>query len=370
MSSIRKILPLTVFVACVFFLCSYVRNNLSDFTKISDISISYVMMIGCAVLAVLIVNGLFLKALTIDFDIDLNFFEYFSISVITSFGNIFLPMKGGAGFRAVYLKSRHDFDYSYFVSSLAANYLVTFNITSVAALACLALFYLYSGGFSLPVALVFLAVAASTSWAIFFPAPSLEWIPIMWVRERANRVLSGWQIIRKSGKTVVKLCFLSALNLFLLSAITWLEFAAFQMKDTYGHGIGFLQSAIFTAIGALSLLISITPAALGIKESLLMFSSQFLGITQSQALAVSLLDRSVNVVVLCLFFGFASIYINKKLKTKNIAPLTPRPGTDAGRGRLFSPRLFPGPVPESCLAPLFSPSVKIGMLSFNNVSAK
>ena len=61
-----------------------------------------------------------------------------------------------------------------------------------------------------------------------------------------------------------------------------------------------------------------------------MFSSQFLGITQSQALAVSLLDRSVNVVVLCLFFGFASIYINKKLKTKNVASLAP--GTDKDTG--------------------------------------
>jgi len=56
------------------------------------------------------------------------------------------------------------------------------------------------------------------------------------------------------------------------------------LKDTYGHGTGFGQSAIFTAIGGLSVLIGITPAALGIKESLLMFSSRFPGITQSQAL--------------------------------------------------------------------------------------
>jgi uncharacterized membrane protein YbhN (UPF0104 family) len=325
MPSIRKIIPLAVFVACVYFLYSYVRNNLSDFTKISDISIPYLMLIGCAGLAVLILNGLFLKALTIDFGIDLNFFEYFSLSVITSFGNIFLPMKGGAGFRAVYLKSRHDFDYSYFLSSLAANYLIIFNILSVAALAFLALFYLYSGAFSLPVALVFLGVAASTSWAIFFPPPSLEWIPIRWVRERVNPVLSGWQIIRKNGKTVVKLCYLSALSLFLQSAITWLEFSAFHMKDAYGHGIGFLQSAIFTAIGGLSFLIGITPAALGIKESVLMFSSRFLGITQSQALAVSLLDRSISVALLGLFFGFASIYVNKKLKIKEVRLTHPAP---------------------------------------------
>jgi uncharacterized membrane protein YbhN (UPF0104 family) len=310
-------LPSAVFLACVFFIYSYVRSNLSDFTKISDISLSYVLLIGCACVAMLIVNGLFLKALTISFDIDLNFFEYFSISVITSFGNIFLPMKGGAGFRAVYLKSRHDFDYSYFVSSLAANYLVVFNITSVAALACLGLFYIRSGGFSLPVTLAFLGVAAPTSWAILFPPPGMEWIPIGWVQERANQVMSGWRIIRKSRKTVLELCWLTALNLFLGIAVTWLEFAAFHMKDTHGNGIGFLQASIFSCIGALSFLISITPAALGIKESLLMFSSQFLGISQSQALTISLLDRSVNVVVLCLFFGFAWIYINRKLKIKN-----------------------------------------------------
>jgi hypothetical protein len=54
-----------------------------------------------------------------------------------------------------------------------------------------------------------------------------------------------------------------------------------------------------------------------------MFSSRFLGIAPSQALAVSLLDRSVNVVMLCLFFSFASIYIKKKFKMKKGAGVTP-----------------------------------------------
>jgi uncharacterized membrane protein YbhN (UPF0104 family) len=129
--------------------------------------------------------------------------------------------------------------------------------------------------------------------------------------------------MRKSRKTVMNLCSLTVLNLFLASAVTWLEFAAFQMKDPHGNGIGFLQATIFTAIGTLSFLISITPAALGIKESLLMFSSRFLGITPSQALAVSLLDRSVNVAVLCLFFSFASFYINKKFKIKKVGKVNP-----------------------------------------------
>ncbi len=316
MRSIRKISSVAVFLACALFLYSYVRNNLADFTKISEISLPYVLLIGCVCLAMLVVNGFFLKVLTISFGIDLHFFEYFSISIITSIGNIFLPMKGGAGFRAVYLKSRYNFDYSYFLSSLAANYLVVFGVTSAAALGFLALFYFDSGVFSFPAAMVFLAVGAGTAWAAFFPPHTLEWIPFGWARERANQVLSGWHIMRKSRKTVMDLCYLTALNLCLASAGTWLEFAAFHMKDPYGNGIGFVQAAIFTAIGTLSFLVSITPAALGIKESLLMFSSRFLGIAPSQALAVSLLDRSLNVVVLCLFFSFALIYINKKFKMK------------------------------------------------------
>jgi uncharacterized membrane protein YbhN (UPF0104 family) len=323
MRSIRKISSIAVFLACALFLCSYVRNNLSDFTRITEISLPYVLLIGCVCLAMLVVNGLFLKVLTVSFGIDLHFFEYFSISIITSIGNMFLPMKGGAGFRAVYLKSRYDFDYSYFLSSLAANYIVVFGITSAVALGFLALLYFESGVFSLPAVMVFLAVGAVTAWAAFFPPHTLEWIPFRWARERANQVLSGWHVMRKSTKTVRNLCSLTALNLFLASAGTWLEFAAFHMKDPHGNGIGFLQATIFTTIGTLSFLVSITPAALGIKESLLMFSSRFLEIAPSQALAVSLLDRSVNVVVLCLFFSFASIYINKKFKIKKAAEVNP-----------------------------------------------
>lgn len=314
----RKFLSTAVFLVCLFFLYFYVKDNLSDFTKISEISLPYVLLIGFLSLTTLVTNGLFLKVLTSDFGIDLNFFEYVSVSIITSFGNIFLPMKGGAGFRAVYLKSHYDFDYSYFLSSLAANYLISFNITSVAALACLAVFYFYSGAFSFPVVLVFVGVASLTSWAIFSSPPALEWVPLHRTREKVKQVVSGWHIIRKSHKTLSLLCLLSALNLFLGATCTWLEFAAFRMTDPSGHGIGFLQATIFTAIGSLAFLISITPAALGIKESVLMFSSQFLGISPSQALAVSLLDRSVSVLVLCIFFGFSWVYINRKLKIKKI----------------------------------------------------
>lgn len=312
----KKLLSLTVFLACAFFIYSYVRAHLSDFSVISGISLPYVLLIGCAALAGLVVNGLFVKIVTGSFGIDLRFSEHFSISVMTSFGNLFLPMKGGAGIRAVYLKSRHGLDYSYFLSGLGANYLIILCVSSVAALACLTLLYLSAGAFNLAITLVFLSVAAMSLWAIVFPAPGFSWVPTGWLREQAGLVMSGWRIIRKDNKAVIRLYCLGALNLLIGFVATWLEFSAFGMKDAHGNGIGFLQAAIFSSIGSMSVIISVTPSALGIRETLLMFCSRFLGITPAQALAVSLLDRSVNALLICLLFGFASVQVNRRLKRK------------------------------------------------------
>lgn len=325
MISVRKACSISALLLCAFFLASYIERHLSDFESLSNISIIYVFIIGVCCLLALTVNGLFLKVLTIDFGVDLSFLEYFSISIVTSFGNIFLPMKGGAGLRAVYLKSKYNFDYSYFISSLAGNYLVAFNVTSLVALIGMAALYFLDGGFHFLTAGIFSTILVLTSWGIFFPPAALDWIPVRGLRDRVNQVLSGWNITRRSSGTVLNLILLTVLNLAVLSLITWLEFAAFAMKDASGNSVGFLKSIIFTAIGVFSLLVSITPAALGIREALLMFSSQFLGISPSQALAVSLLDRTINFIVLVLFFGFASFHLKKQLKAKIPISAAPQP---------------------------------------------
>lgn len=172
------------------------------------------MPLGCVRLALQVVEGLVVGALTVGLYIDPGFLECLSISIITSFGNI-SPPGGGAGFKALYLRSRRDFDYSCFASAFTANY----------------------------------------------------------------------------------------------------PFAAFHIKDTHGDGTGFVQAV--SASGCLSGIVSVTPAAPGTKEGLPMFNPHFSGGTQSQVLAVSLLDRFVNIVAPGLLSGFASIHIDKKMKPAN-----------------------------------------------------
>lgn len=318
----RKVAPLIVLLVFISLIMAYIWVHRSDFESLKNISIYYVLLIACFWLFAITAQGMVLRALTVDFGIDLSFREYFAISVMTNFGNIFLPMRGGAGFRAVYLKSKYNFDYSYFVSTLAGNYLISFNIASQIGLAGMAVLFLQKGAFNPLIAIIFLVILLLTSWAIFFPPATVGFIPIKWLSIRLNHVLSGWHTMRRSTKTVLRLSILTLVYIILGTVITWLEFSAFQMKDGAGDPIGFLQSLIFSSIGSLSLLVSITPAALGIRETLLMFSSQFLEISPSQALAVSLLDRTVSFVVIALLATFASITLRRQLHIHEFGPIS------------------------------------------------
>ncbi|MEN6437830.1 MAG: lysylphosphatidylglycerol synthase transmembrane domain-containing protein [Syntrophobacter sp.] len=312
----RKTISAATLLVCAIAFYFYIRDHLSEFSSISDVSVQYVILIGCASLAGLIVNGLFLKVLLDEFGIRLGFSEYFSISILTSFGNVFLPMKGGAGFKAVYLKSKYNYDYSYFVAGLAGNYLVCFNVTALTALAGMGLYWSGTGYFNIPAAAVFIGIAVAAFWVIFFPPRAFDWIPLRWARAQANQVLSGWNTVRKSGRTVAYLFILASTNVFISSVMCWLEFSAFGMRDAQGLPIGIAQSAVFSAIGSLAVFIGLTPAALGVRESLLMFSSEILGISPAQALTASLLDRTVSFLVLAMLFSFASIYIKKQLNPR------------------------------------------------------
>jgi uncharacterized protein (TIRG00374 family) len=314
--STRKTISFLILLACLGFLARYVANHLADFRVILQISTAYTAIIAVLFLVFVAMNGLMLKVLITDFGVDLGFLEYLSISIVTTFGNVFLPFRGGAGFKAVYLKAKHDFDYSSFIASHAGCYLVIFNTNAVFALVGTAFLYLEKSYINVPVAIIFAGTLILTTYALLFAPKAVNWVPVRSVRETANRILAGWSVIRSSRRNMLKLFWLSFLNSFLISLITYFEFVAFGMKDLAGNPIGFVQSVVFTSVATLSLLVALTPSALGIKEGLLMFCSESLGITPAQALAVSVLDRAVGFVVLVLVFNLASIYLKKELRAK------------------------------------------------------
>jgi len=313
-SGVRKKLFLIAVVAIlVGFFSYYIATHLSDFKVFLRVSPRYIVIIAGLYLSFLVVNGACLKFIILDFGINLEFFEYTIISIFTTFTNTFLPFRGGAGARAVYLKKKYNLSYFNFVASLAGNYVIVFSLNSAVALIVMAFLYLRNGYYSLPVAGVFLSIFVAILYAIIFAPKNFNFIPIKFVREKGNIIIKGWDTIRTNVKNMLTLYVLALVNLFLISLMTLFEFYALGIKTITGESVNFLQALFLATVNSLSLFISITPASLGIRESLLMLVSNIVNIESSAALSISLLERAISFSLLLLLSPLVSYFVKQEL---------------------------------------------------------
>ncbi len=312
----KKLLSILVLAVLLAFIIHYIVEHISDFRLILNISPSYCLSIGALYLGFFIINGLFFQVIVKDFGISLNFAECTSISILTSFGNAFIPFRGGIGIRAIYMKSKYAFTYTNSILTLAGASIITLNTVAVLGLAIILVLYATRGYFSASItcALAFMGLA-SLCTIIFTP----QWhkhIPFDRIRNKLDELVRGWSIIRKSPKNVAYMYVLGIGNFLLGTLITWLELMALGIQDMSGGPITYFQSCFLFLISAVSHYVSITPASLGIREGLLMLTSSVVKISPSHVLMMSVLDRAINYTLLLILFHPATYCLKSCLKHK------------------------------------------------------
>jgi uncharacterized membrane protein YbhN (UPF0104 family) len=127
---------LGLFVLLVF--VGYFLFNRSVLDSLRDVSPGYGLGIMVAYLGIMYTNGLFIKYIIRAFDKHISAWESVRVALISSLGNFFAASGAGLGFRAVYLKRKHNLAYSDYLSTLYGNYLLLFMICGLAGLVSLA----------------------------------------------------------------------------------------------------------------------------------------------------------------------------------------------------------------------------------------
>lgn len=309
----HSIILLAILLAFIIY---YMTEHISDFSIILNISPAFCLWIGILYLGNLIVNGLFFKVMIRDFGIELNFFEYTAISILTAFGNAFIPLRGGLGIRAVYMKSRYGFNYTNSVATIAGTNIIAFNIISILALVTLLVLYVTGAFFSLAVTFVFVLMAFASFYIMLYSPRWYRLIPFSSVRNKLDELMDGWSVIRKSPKNVYLLYLLGLANFLLLSLITWFEFMALNIQDMSGSNVTYPQSFFMSFMSTISLYIGITPASLGIREGLLMLTSTIVKISPSHVLMMSILDRAISFSLLLMLFHVATWHLKVRLRAE------------------------------------------------------
>ena len=311
----KKILSILLTIIFIIFFAKYINSHLEDFKIIKNID-SYIeiFFISILTLSTFYINGLFLKITLQRFGLDLKFIEYFSLSLISTFANIFIPLKGGAGIKAIYLKKKYNLNYSKFISSFAGNFILVISTNSVVMFLIMLILYFNSNILNIPIFLFFTLMMLVSSY-IIISKKELQ-LPSNRFFNKIQSILDNWYVIKRSGNTIFKLYIISIINVIIIAILLFVEFKAFNLVDTNGETISIIKSSFLSLVRSISMLISLTPAALGIKEGLMMLVSGSVNINPSHSLAVSILERVVVFIELLILAPILTIILKNKMRKK------------------------------------------------------
>ena len=298
---ITNIISAVVFILLAYYVYNR-REMLVDMLQVNPLSIAIVFILFILMVGVIAYTNLYMMK---SLDKDISFKDAFLVQFANNLLNKLLP-KGGAVFRAYYLKTKYDFDYSQFLSTLGGLYVLSFAISSITGLVCFAYIYFSTGRFNLPYFIAFLAIFLGTFFVIIV-SPKIPESKFR-IINMIKRVLDGWNRIKKRKKDVFILLILQLISNLISTISLILVYRGIGLPMSLWQGI-FLAS-----ISAITSIANITPDGLGIKEALFMLASNFLATTPEIILLGLLLFRTIAFAVSILWGGLSYILLSKQLK--------------------------------------------------------
>jgi uncharacterized protein (TIRG00374 family) len=230
------------------------------------------------------------------FGLRLPFRDWFGLTAVNSMFSYYLPAKAGILVRGAYLKMKYKFPISDYTALVLASQLILLTVTGLAGV-----FMVFSCGpecdrFYVFLMVVFLCVMTGSLF-FFLVLPRIMVLPERFtrLREFLERVKVGYRVWR--GHSSGLLIF-SAFNLLLVGL------RAFRLQLCFyslGIPVGFMDVVIVQLLLSVVFFASITPGNLGVKEGLTVLCAELLGVTADAALAASLLDTAVTVIVIIVF---------------------------------------------------------------------
>jgi uncharacterized membrane protein YbhN (UPF0104 family) len=283
---VSAILLLTVAVFIRFF-----ATHPQYWQKLKEVSLSTILLVlGFNALLIVILSAIYRVSVQLCGK-EIEPRENFLLTAYSSIINFFGPLQSGPGVRAVYLKTRLHIrlrDYT-FVTLLYYGIFAVINIG-----------FLFAG--TRPWWQTLVALLAGVGFSTYVIR-----------RFQARDKKPGESQLSLRPNLIGALAVLTFLQVFVLCLVYYFEL---QSIDS---GASFRQALSYTGAADLALFVSLTPGAVGFRESFLYFSQSLHHISTANILSANLIDRAVYVVFLVLLLGMvALLHVGKKLRLKDL----------------------------------------------------
>ena len=277
-NKLRPVLATTVLIVTVVVFMYYLRHHPEALRQLGKIPLPILgLLLG--LYGVFLVTLIWIQRATLLLcEVTLGRKESMLLVMYSSIINFFGPLQSGPAFRAAYLKRKHD---------------VKLKKYAVATLFYYAFFAAFSG--------LFLLTYFIGLWALGGIVLAVSFVPF--VLRHDHLLPSRFQLL--------KLEHVGTLAAATLAQVSTVAVIFYVELGSFGQHISTVPALIYTGAANFALFVSLTPGAIGFRESFLLFSQHLHHISSSQIVTASLIDRGVYV----LFLGIL-ILVTASLHTK------------------------------------------------------
>jgi uncharacterized membrane protein YbhN (UPF0104 family) len=250
--------------------------------------------------------ALMLRSLMWPYGMAMGVIEAGMVGMATRFGNVFLPMRGGAALRAAYLNRRHGLAPTQFLAGLAGAMMAPLAVSGVVC--ALGLLWLWHTGAD--VKWVYIGLLAAVPVVVGVLA---LWAPAIdpgqsKLRGMVARILGGWRDLCRHPRAVRTLFVTSVLHLLTLSGIFAVLFSALGIDVSYGSIV------LITAMGNASNIFMVTPGNLGVYETVFLMGAWTVGVPTEQRGSLLLVVgvwRALDIVFVAITGGISTIVLKR-----------------------------------------------------------
>jgi uncharacterized membrane protein YbhN (UPF0104 family) len=284
-SSIRAVLAVLVLLSTAALFAHYINGHPETIRQLRAVSLAKLAML-LALYGVFLATLIWIQRATLSLcSIKLGAKESMLLIMYSSIINFFGPLQSGPAFRAAYLKKRHN---------------VRLKQYTLATLLYYGFYAAFSG--------LFLLAYFIGLWALAGAILVIAAAPL--VLRSSRLVPERFRQLQLQGIGNLATATLAQVSVFAL--IFYVELGSF------GQHIAALPALIYTGAANFALFVSVTPGAIGFRESFVLFSQQLHHIPNSQVIAASLLDRGVYIVFLGILIVIAgSMHASQFLGAKS-----------------------------------------------------
>lgn len=307
---LKKKIRFLLYIITILGIVYFIIAKKDALLKLSLISIPELLGLIVLNLIALLLSSYIFKIFLSFFKLHPNFNFWFGLSIINNMYNYLIPIKGGIAIRGLFLKKLFKLNYINYFALTAGNYLIVIFISAFISL--ISAFFLYKNEY---ISFELIIIIISIFVFILLILIIINRVNINSIignknkiKNTFNKFVLGIQLFKKSKRKFFTIFIIQFLFVLIMSIKLYYIYYIIE-QDINFMNIIFVQSVVI-----FSRILSITPGNIGIKEGIIGFSANIMGITPEDAILGAILDRIITMFVIFSLGLLYNYFFFKRIK--------------------------------------------------------